>query len=255
MIALTYMLKKFFYKVTKNGFRLVLLYFVVSVFIAVIGFTYFEGRSFSESLYWAIVTLTTVGYGDITPVTFAGRMFSLFVMILGIGTIAIFAGTLATYLIGIQAVIEERRVKMMKNILLLCGYNEKIKNFLKEIDVGSRSIVCIAPLEERPGNLPENIVFISGEPFLDENLIKANIENASEAIISLEQDQDAILTVLTIESLNKDIVTICNVIREANLKHLYRLGVDKAFCDETVGGQIFAALYQNEDFYERLKSV
>lgn len=255
MISLTYVLRKFFYKVTKNGFRLVLLYFVVSVFVASVGFAYLESRSFSDSVYWAIVTLTTVGYGDITPVTFAGRMFSLFVMILGIGTIAIFAGTLATYLIGIQAVIEERRVKMMKDILLLCGYNEKIKNFLKEIDVKSRNVVCIAPLTERPGDLPEKIVFISGEPFVDKNLIKANIKNVLEAIISLEHDQDAILTVLTIESLKKDVITICNVTKEANLKHLCRLGVDKAFCDETVGGQIFAALYQNEDFYERLKSA
>jgi voltage-gated potassium channel len=255
MIVIFYILKKFFYKATKSGFLFVLLYFIVSVLIAATGFAYLEKRSFLDSFYWAIVTLTTVGYGDVTPVTFAGRIFSLLIMVLGIGTIAIFAGTIATYLIGLQTVIEERRVKMMKNILLICGYNEKIKNFLKEIDVKSKNIVCIAPLAERPTDLPENIAFISGEPFLDENLKKANVEHVSEAIISLEHDQDAILTVLTIESLNKDVITICNVIRETNLKHLYRLGVDKVFCDETVGGQIFAALYQDEDFYERLKEV
>ena len=143
----------------------------------------------------------------------------------------------------------------MKKILLICGYNEKIKNFLKEIDIQAKVIVCIAPLHERPIDLPENIAFISGEPYLDENLKKANIEHVSEAIISLEKDQDAILTVLTIENINKDIITICNVISEANLKHLTRLGVDKVFCDELVGGQIFAALYLGEEYYEQPKRL
>ena len=144
---------------------------------------------------------------------------------------------------------------MMKNILLICGYNEKIKNFLKEIDIESKDIVCIAPLTERPIDLPENIAFISGEPYLDEVLRRGNIEAVSEAIISLDRDQDAILTVLTIENINKEIITICNVVSEANLKHLTRLGVDKVFCDELVGGQIFAALYLGEDFYEQQKRL
>lgn len=242
-------LKTFFQKFAKSGFLFVVLYFVISVLIATTGFALLEKRSILDSFYWAIVTLTTVGYGDVTPTTVAGKIFSLFVMILGIGTIAIFAGIIATYLIGLQTLIEERRVKRMKKILLICGYNEKIKNFLKEIDIKSKDVVCIAPLPERPIDLPENIVFISGEPYLDEVLRRANIEEVSEAIISLDRDQDAILTVLTIENINQEIITICNVISEANLKHLTRLGVDKVFCDELVGGQIFAALYLGEDYY------
>lgn len=249
--SLKFLIKRF----TKSGFLYVFLYFIVSVLIATTGFAILEKRSLLDSFYWAIVTLTTVGYGDVTPVTAAGKIFSLFIMILGIGTIAIFAGIIAMYLIGLQALIEERRVKRMKKIMLICGYNEKIKNFLKEIDIESKDIVCIAPLAERPIDLPEKIVFISGEPYLDEVLRRANIEEVSEAVISLDRDQDAILTVLTIENINKEIITICNVIGEANLKHLTRLGVDKVFCDELVGGQIFAALYLGEDYYQQTKRV
>jgi voltage-gated potassium channel len=229
----------------------VFIYFIVSVLIATIGFAILEKRSLLNSFYWAIITLTTIGYGDVTPVTVAGKIFSLVIALLGIGTIAIFAGIIATYLIGLQAILEERRVKRMKDILLICGYNEKIKNFLKEIDIKTKDIVCLAPLAERPVDLPENIVYISGEPYLDENLKRANIANCKEAIISLEKDQDAILTVLTIENFNKEIITICNVVRETNLQHLTKLGVDKVFCDELVGGQIFAALYLGEDYYAK----
>jgi Trk K+ transport system NAD-binding subunit len=143
----------------------------------------------------------------------------------------------------------------MKNIVLLCGYNEKIKNFLKEIDVESKDIVCIAQMEERPEDLPKNIVFISGNTYSDQSLLKAKIFDVSEAIISLGHDQDAILTALAIGGLNRKTDIICNVIKEENVKHLYTIGVQKVLCDETVGGQMLASMYKDEATFEILKQA
>ncbi|WP_287583409.1 potassium channel family protein [Candidatus Borrarchaeum sp.] len=248
-------LKRAVRKFTKTDFFKAFIYIIVAVSIATIGFSYLEGRSLADSFYWAVITLTTVGYGDITPATSAGRIFVVFVSILGIGMVAIFAGTFASYLIGIQPEREMRRLKKMTDIVLICGYNEKIKNFLKEIDINSKEskdMVCIAPLEERPEDLPESIVFISGKPYEDKFLLKAKIFDVTEAIISLDHDQDAILTALAIGGLNRKTEIICNVIREENVKHLYKIGVKKVLCDETVGGQMLASMYKEEATFEIL---
>jgi voltage-gated potassium channel len=225
---------------------------VVTVSVATIGFALLEGRSLAESFYWAVITLTTVGYGDITPVTPAGRIFVVFVSILGIGMVAIFAGTFASYLIGIKTEKEMKRLRKMTDIILICGYNEKIKNFLKEIEVESKNMVCIAPLEERPEDLPESIVFISGKSYEDKYLLKAKIFEVAEAIISLDHDQDAILTALAIGGLNRKTEIICNVIKEENVKHLYKIGVKKVLCDETVGGQMLASMHKDEATFDIL---
>lgn len=245
-------LKRAVRKFAKTDFFKAFIYIVIAVSVATIGFSYLEGRSLADSIYWAIITLTTIGYGDITPVTFAGRIFSLVIALLGIGVIAIFAGMFATYLIGIQTEREMRRIKKMTDIVLICGYNEKIKNFLKEIDIGSKNMVCITSLEERPEDLPESIVFISGKPYEDKTLLKAKIFDVTEAIISLDHDQDAILTALAIGGLNRKTGIICNVIKEENVKHLYKIGVQKVLCDETVGGQMLASMFKEEATFEIL---
>ena len=245
-------LKRAVRKFTKTDFFKAFIYIIIAVSVATIGFSYLEGRSLADSFYWAVITLTTVGYGDITTATSAGRIFVVFVSILGIGMVAIFAGTFASYLIGIQTDREMKRLAKMTDIVLICGYNEKIKNFLKEIDVGSKNMVCITPLEERPEDLPDSIVFISGKPYEDKTLLKAKIFDATEAIISLDHDQDAILTALAIGGLNRKTRIICNVIKEENVKHLYKIGVQKVLCDETVGGQMLASMFKDEATFEIL---
>jgi voltage-gated potassium channel len=252
MTIVYHYLRKTFRKLIKTDLFKALVYIAVAVTIATVGFSYLEGRSLADSFYWAIITLTTIGYGDITPLTLAGRLFSVLVALLGIGTIAIFAGMFATYLIGLKTSREERRLKKMKDIVLICGYNEKIKNFLKEIDVKSKDIVCVAPLDERPEDLPDSIVFISGKPYEDQILMRAKIFDASHAVISLGTDQDAILTALAIGGLNRKTMIICNVIKEENVKHLYKIGVQKVLCDETIGGQMLASLFKEEATFEVL---
>jgi voltage-gated potassium channel len=248
-------LRQTFGKIVKKDIFKALGYITIAITIATIGFSRLENASLADSFYWSIVTLTTVGYGDVVPKTPAGRFFSLVIMLLGIGTLAIFAGMFATFLIDLRATGYTRRLKKMKNIVLLCGYNEKIKNFLKEIDVESKDIVCIAQLEQRPEDLPKSIVFISGNTYSDQSLLKAKIFDVSEAIISLGHDQDAILTALAIGGLNRKTDIICNVIKEENVKHLYTIGVQKVLCDETVGGQMLASMYKDEATFEILKQA
>jgi len=85
--------------VTTNGFHHVIVFTVFLVLLASVGILHFEPRvsSFGDAVWWSIVTLSTVGYGDIAPTTLGGRLIGASLMIVGIGLLATLTGTVATY--------------------------------------------------------------------------------------------------------------------------------------------------------------
>lgn len=81
-------------------FYLVLIYTTLFILLGTMLVAYFEGISFANALWWAFVTTTTVGYGDIAPTTTAGRCVAAFLMVTGIGFIGILTGTVATFFLS-----------------------------------------------------------------------------------------------------------------------------------------------------------
>lgn len=80
-----------------NGFIYMLYAAVVLIILSSVLISYFEGKTFSDALWWSIVTCTTVGYGDISPVTGVGRVVAVMLMIFGIGLISMLTGTITTF--------------------------------------------------------------------------------------------------------------------------------------------------------------
>lgn len=80
-----------------NGFRYIMLICMALCAAGTVAFHFTEGRSWGDSLWWAFVTMTTVGYGDITPVTLAGRVTAIMMMLVGIGFLGSFMSTVTAY--------------------------------------------------------------------------------------------------------------------------------------------------------------
>lgn len=80
-----------------NGLIYSLYFAILVILLGAFGIHLTENRSFSDSLWWAFVTATTVGYGDISPTTIFGRVIAVLLMIVGIGTIGMLTGTVATF--------------------------------------------------------------------------------------------------------------------------------------------------------------
>lgn len=216
------------------------LFLIIAILLALstAGLVFFEsGVSWANALWWSIVTLTTVGYGDITPATFAGRIIGVIIMVFGIGMLGMFTATIASIFVE-KKLKENRGMKSFdfENHIILCEWNHRTADILKEIRSDQRMetgpIVLIANEEMKPVD-DENLYFIKGD-VTEENLKRANLEKANTVVIlgddSLDanaRDAQTVLATLTVESMNPDVYTIVELVNENNVRHCKRANADE----------------------------
>ena len=157
---------------------------------------------FDQALWWSIVTSTTVGYGDLFPVSNWGKIVAVLLpMVMGIGLGAAFITHVASSLI-------ERRDKKMHgekeymgngHILLVGSTDETeqlINEILKDETYADQDIVFVADLSRHPFPDSENVFFVKGKPDTPQALKKAKIENASRIIIHTGKDEETLFALI-----------------------------------------------------------
>ncbi len=185
--------------------------------------------SFADSLWWAVVTSTTVGYGDISPGSFGGRIVGVLLMLSGIGFLGILTATVA-------GIFVENRIMISKGLkevevsghYLICGWSFESSKVVDELraDIKSKDapIVILADLPERPLE-DESVHFIRGRVDKD-NLAKACTGNALAAIVVNDdrltpevRDAKVIMDVLTIKNLYPDLYVCVELLDQKNVEH------------------------------------
>jgi len=157
---------------------------------------------FDQALWWSIVTSTTVGYGDLFPVSNSGKIVAVVLpMFMGIGLGAAFITHVASSLI-------ERRDKKMhgekdykeKGHILLVGSTQETEQLIAEIQkdetYADQDIVWVADLSRHPFPDSENVIFIKGKPDTPQALKKANINDASRIIIHTGNDEETLFALI-----------------------------------------------------------
>jgi voltage-gated potassium channel len=166
----------------------------------------------ADGLWWALVTITTVGYGDITPVTSLGRFIAGVLMITGMFTLALFAGTVGSTLLRSLLSLREDTFRMSSftDHFVVCGYDPSatllLQSLVSELHEAKTEILVFAP-GDRPVELPAQFVWISGDPTRESELNKARLPLARAAIIIGARDQSiqsadaqTLLTLFTLRS-------------------------------------------------------
>ena len=221
----------------ENLFRLMGV-IVALVLVGAAGLTYFEeDRSFYDALWWSIVTVTTVGFGDISPVSLGGRLIGVVLMFFGIGVLGMFTATIA------GAFVEQRLRKdhgmgdcELESHIILCGWNDRTKEILKDLRADSRSsdksIVLVADIETKPVD-DDRLHFVRGKE-TEDDLKRAGIDRAETVVLvgdrSLDygaRDAKAVLAVLTVKSLKRNVYTIVELAGEENVRHCEQAGADE----------------------------
>jgi voltage-gated potassium channel len=185
-------------------------------------------KSFKDAIWWTIVTITTVGYGDFYPRTIIGRFIALIVMLTGILAFELLKVLIITNVI-------QRNLKndlgigsyQFEDHIIICQYSPRLNQIIKElrrsVKTKYKPIVLIAEIETSPIN-DDNFYFIKG-PANYENLQKANLKEARTVIILGDsnlnpesRDYKAILYCLNVRKISKKVYTILELADETNIE-------------------------------------
>ncbi|MFW6287149.1 MAG: potassium channel family protein [bacterium] len=204
-----------------------------------------------DAIWWAVVTATTVGYGDFFPISTAGRIVGVILMFLGIG---LFGGITATITDLFIKVEKRRELGQLsadyKDHILICGWCSKTIEIINQVlneDMENKQIVLIADIERDP--FPDNnlVHFVRGKIDDKETLVKANVKHARTVIIMNEDNNDAttVLSALTVNSLNPQLYSIAEISKEENRLHLENAGVDEIVVNNNINSRLMvrSALY------------
>lgn len=233
---------------------------IVQLFSVVLGITLSSGLaitwlepdlSFGSGLWWSIVTLTTVGYGDISPASPGGRILAIIIMFFGIGLLGTLSASLA-------ALIISHRLKENKGMcavdfqghLILCEWNHRTRAILKELRTDSHTkdqkIVLVANIDEKPVD-DDNLFFVKGS-VCEETLAKANIVQAKTIIVlgddaleATSRDAKVVLATLTIESLANNVYSVVELVDEANVVHCRRAQADEIIVGSELSSRLIAS--------------
>ena len=214
-----------------------------------------------DAIWWTVVTLTTVGYGDTVPVTPLGRTVAMLLMISGVVLMAVFAGVMAQTLVGYLLDVRKERVRMSSTVnhVVICGWNSRGPMVCDELLhlIPDEEVIVFADMEE-PLNMPEGVTFLRGDPSKESELSNVRLSMARNVIVlappeanSGHADGFTALIVYTVRSFEKKLARqgvertvplhICaELLDPENYKHLEVAGANEVVQTNQIGSNLVA---------------
>ena len=193
--------------------------------------------SIFDGIWWAIITASTVGYGDYVPHSILGRITALVLILLGVGFVSSYFGTLAAAAVTKQDAFLEGRIAFKgEGHIIIIGWNERSKELISKLtDTKSPQMIVLIDetLEANPVK-SRFVHFIQGKGHVDETILKSDIKQAEKVLITadrgndeLQADMNSILTLLTIKGICSQVKCIVEILTAEQVINACRAGADE----------------------------
>lgn len=199
-------------------------------------------RNYGDALWWSIVTVATVGYGDIVPKTELGRIFASLTILSGVILISLFTATISSVFVA-RKIKESQGLQDIdfKQHTLICGWNSQVEDVLRIYDQHHGKQLQIVLVNEAPQERIESVInayqnieikFVRGDFSRETTLNRANIKEAITALVvpdtgNAGADEKTLLSILTMKSLNPKLKVCAHIINRENRQHIKRANADE----------------------------
>jgi voltage-gated potassium channel len=207
----------------------------------VAGYMIIEGWNFMDSLFMTVITITTVGYSEVHDLTPGGEIFTIVLLIVGVGIIFYLLGTEAKLLLEgqLEDLIGrkrlERKIRELKDHYIICGFGRMGKTIAKEFSSKDIDILIIEK-ESVPEIERGEFLILQGDANNEDVLKSAGIENAKGLISVLPTDAENLFLVLSARDLNPDLFIVTRAGEESSERKILRAGADRVVSPYYTGG-------------------
>ncbi len=231
--------------------RVGLLLTVVLALVAwgTLGYRLLEGFTWTEALYMTLITLSTVGFGEVRPLSAVGRWFTMGLIVLGVGTGAYALGALTEYIVSgeLQGTLARRRrmatLRKLRNHYIVCGCGRVGEQVALELQRLGLPFVVVEPNPEALERCrQQDMLYVEAEPTEDATLQAVGIERARGLVAVLDSDADNLFVVLTARGLNPNLTIVAQAVSDSAAQKLYRAGADRVVSPYAMAGHRMAGL-------------
>jgi voltage-gated potassium channel len=225
------------------------------ILIGTMGYVLIDDFTFFEGLYMTVITVSTVGFMEVKPLTEAGRIFTIFLILVNIGLFAYFITLISHYLFDLDLIKQYKLAKMNNKIqhlqghVIICGFGRNGKESAQVLHANKIPFVVLEKTEEldQAGLFFEVPFFIKGDGTKDEMLLEAGIKNARALITTLPIDADNLFVVLSAKQLNAAITIISRASQDSSVNKLKIAGANNVIMPDKIGGTHMATLVLQGD--------
>lgn len=242
----------FWKRANLSRFATALLLTVVSFSVGVIGFITIEHFSVADAFYMTMITVSTVGFGELHPLSETGRIFVSFYIFFNLLVIAYLVSVMTTYIFDgelrnvFNMLRNDQEIRNLENHVIVCGFGRNGRKAYDELQANGAQVVVIEQNQQlmraAAETLPHTLFAVFGDATSDESLRQAGVERARAVITTLPKDADNVFVALTARELNENLTIIARASLKTSESKLLRAGANSVVMPDEIGGSHMANL-------------
>ncbi|MFD1063366.1 potassium channel family protein [Winogradskyella litorisediminis] len=234
---------------------LALLLFVLGV--GVLGYRFMSDYTWIDAFYMTVITVTTVGYGEVNPLDTNAKIFTIFLILSSVVILGYAISIITEFILSknnfedIKQRKMQNRIDKLSNHIIICGYGRNGKQAAKKLLTYKKPFVIIEQSKDLiEASQDEGVDFVHGNANEDKVLIEAGVKRANSLICALPDDADNLFVVLSARQINKDLKIISRASQETSYNKLKLAGANNVILPDRIGGDHMASLVVVPDLIE-----
>lgn len=235
---------------------------IILVYLAgVMGFKIIYDYTWVDAFYMTVITITTVGFGEVHPLSPSEKIFTSLFIVSSIFIVGYAIKVISEYILSknnignLRQKKVQKKVNSLENHVIVCGYGRNGRQAAQKIQAYNKPFVVVELNEEVIERFQEEVLFVHGNAGEDEILEKAGIHKASTLICALPSDADNLFIVLSARQINPSLKIISRASEETSRKKLKLAGADNVIMPDLIGGDHMASLVVVPDLVEFLDNL